>query len=426
MPQVMVADVLCGGGKTTSAIRFINDSPPDQKFLFVTPYLDECTRIIKDCSSHHFVQPVEERDGKECSKLSDMRELLYHHCNIASTHALFPRYTEDMLQLLKDHHYTLIIDEAYDMTKPLSKRERQDFFDELDKGTMAVDANNRVRWVAAPPSAGSSLFDLHRKIANGAIYLFGKKILLWLFPEEILRAFDRILVLTYMFEAQTMKYYFDVIGLDYTMIGTKKTADGYEFCKIDDPAMIKEHELVKGNIHILDRPKLNKIGDEVGRAQTEHKPLSSTWFDADKRDNHSKLILELARNIRNVQKNIYKCPPCEFMWTVFKAYDKLVADKNLKTSFVPMNQRAVNSYRNCRYLAYGVNRYALPDTYKYFLYKGVQMDVQKWALSEMIQWIWRSAIRDGKDIWIYIPSSRMRGLLEDWKKEMNIDVHPAA
>ena len=91
-----------------------------------------------------------------------------------------------------------------------------------------------------------------------------------------------------------------------------------------------------------------------------------------------------------------------------------------------MNQRAVNSYRNCRYLAYGVNRYALPDSYNYFLYKGVQMDVRKWALSEMIQWIWRSAIRDGNDIWIYIPSSRMRGLLEDWIKEVSAASNAAA
>ena len=29
------------------------------------------------------------------------------------------------------------------------------------------------------------------------------------------------------------------------------------------------------------------------------------------------------------------------------------------------------------------------------------------ALSEMVQWVWRSAIRDGKPITLYIPSDRM-------------------
>ena len=57
---------------------------------------------------------------------------------------------------------------------------------------------------------------------------------------------------------------------------------------------------------------------------------------------------------------------------------------------------------------------------------GYPLDVDKLALSEMIQWIWRSAIRDGKEIWIYIPSSRMRGLLEDWIKEVSADANAAA
>lgn len=37
-----------------------------------------------------------------------------------------------------------------------------------------------------------------------------------------------------------------------------------------------------------------------------------------------------------------------------------------------------------------------------------------YALSEMIQWVWRSAIRDGKEIWVYIPSRRMRELFQNW------------
>ena len=36
------------------------------------------------------------------------------------------------------------------------------------------------------------------------------------------------------------------------------------------------------------------------------------------------------------------------------------------------------------------------------------------ALSEMLQWIWRSRIRQGESINIYVPSKRMRNLLLDW------------
>ena len=35
---VNIADVIMGGGKTSAAIRYINQSPPDEKILFVSPY----------------------------------------------------------------------------------------------------------------------------------------------------------------------------------------------------------------------------------------------------------------------------------------------------------------------------------------------------------------------------------------------------
>ena len=38
---VNIADVIMGGGKTSAAIRYINQSPPDEKILFVSPYNKE-------------------------------------------------------------------------------------------------------------------------------------------------------------------------------------------------------------------------------------------------------------------------------------------------------------------------------------------------------------------------------------------------
>ncbi len=44
------------------------------------------------------------------------------------------------------------------------------------------------------------------------------------------------------------------------------------------------------------------------------------------------------------------------------------------------------------------------------------MSIQEdtYALSEMLQFIFRSAIRDGKEIELYIPSFRMRQMLKEW------------
>lgn len=55
------------------------------------------------------------------------------------------------------------------------------------------------------------------------------------------------------------------------------------------------------------------------------------------------------------------------------------------------------------------------DTY-YILEKGIRVaDIKDITeLSALLQWMWRSQIRNGKPIDIYIPSERMRELLNNW------------
>ena len=53
----------------------------------------------------------------------------------------------------------------------------------------------------------------------------------------------------------------------------------------------------------------------------------------------------------------------------------------------------------------------------FFRSKDVKVDENTFALSELIQWMFRSQLRDGKKINIYIPSKRMRTLLENWLQQ---------
>ena len=79
-----------------------------------------------------------------------------------------------------------------------------------------------------------------------------------------------------------------------------------------------------------------------------------------------------------------------------------------------MNMRASNDYKDRTVLAYLCNRYINPVTSNFFTFNNIPINQDMFALSEMLQWIWRSAIRDGKPIKIYIPSKRMRNLLINW------------
>ena len=54
---------------------------------------------------------------------------------------------------------------------------------------------------------------------------------------------------------------------------------------------------------------------------------------------------------------------------------------------------------------------------RFFTEKGVNIDEETWALSELIQWLFRSAIREENEINLYIPSKRMRNLLQEWLRK---------
>jgi hypothetical protein len=64
-----------------------------------------------------------------------------------------------------------------------------------------------------------------------------------------------------------------------------------------------------------------------------------------------------------------------------------------------------------------LNKYINAVVKTFFDSKGIQTDEDTYAVSEMLQFIWRSAIREGNEIWVYIPSSRMRELLIKWIAE---------
>jgi hypothetical protein len=50
----------------------------------------------------------------------------------------------------------------------------------------------------------------------------------------------------------------------------------------------------------------------------------------------------------------------------------------------------------------------------FFAQKNIPVNVDAFSLSCLIQWIWRSRIRNNESIKLYLPSTRMRNLLENW------------
>lgn len=387
-----------GTGKTSAAINFINESDDDVKFLYITPYLTEVKRIIDNCPNRKFRQP--ESYG---SKLNGIKYLFEKGNNIVSTHALFSLFDEEIIDLAYTNNYTLIMDEVADVIEPLAISKFD--LDIILKNYAHVEDGHILKWDVE--NYTGEFYKYKKQCDLGCVGIYNNTAILWLFPVSTFRAFRNIYILTYMFDAQTQKYYYDYYNIEYVFwYITGDSLDTYRFTQDKVEYAMPDYSKL---IHICDNDKLNHIGDR-------ETALSKSWYE---RNKNNILMKTLKNATGNFFKNYTKTKSNENLWTCFKDYKSLISGKGYAKGFLSSNIRATNEYRDRIAVAYLVNKFFNPYVKNFFTLNGVEVNEDAFAVSEMLQFIWRSAIRDGEEIWLYIPSSRMRMLLEDWIVSMS-------
>lgn len=428
--RIKVVDSRPGSGKTSYAIQYINSLPEDTKIIYITPFLKECDRMKDSCPTRNFYAP-DSRLGKG-SKMVNMIELIKKGRNVVSTHALFSNIDDRLIDAIRSHSYILILDEVMnvvekfdlykdDPKKTTNQKElltKEDIAILLQKKIIEVNEETyMVTWTDREHTLNKYV-QLKTLADREMLYLIHGDLLIWSFPIEVFRegVFDEIFILTYLFDNQIQAYYYKFFDLEYTTYIVKETAKKkYDLFLAEDyqETDIEWRRTIKNLIHICDNEKLNKIGSAYRDASNRlvESALSKSWYErADKES-----IKVLVNNCVNFFVNYTKGKGVQKMWTCFKANKKL-----FKNNFIPvkgwieLNARATNDYGDRNSLVYPINRYLNPFYIFFFEKKNIFLDQDGYALSELIQWIFRSAIRNDKEIWLYIPSQRMRTLLTDW------------
>lgn len=384
-----------GSGKTTWAINKIRNET-DDKFIYITPYLDEIRRL-KD-STRDFNRMYEPTYYNKTNKRDDFHRLLSEGKNVCSTHALFKKANDITRKALKANDYTLILDEVMDVVSELDNFTVNDLNTLLNEDLAYIEDDFLI-WNEDKLDYDGRYNDIKVMAINKNLICINNKLMFWNFPVDIFDYFKEVYILTYLFDAQIQKYYYDYhkIKYKYYQISEFKLVDYKENRDYDKRKELKE--LV--NIY---EGKLNFIGDD-------DYSLSMNWH---KRDDGT-LTGILNNNLYNYFNNINRgCKSKYRLWTTFKNYKTTLKGKGYTRRFISLNTRATNDYRETYVLAYCCNRYIKPTINLFFKNKGIEIDQEQYALSEMLQWIWRSRIREGREINIYIPSKRMRNLLKDY------------
>jgi len=422
---ITVVDSPCGSGKTMWAINYINSLSSEDRILFITPFLSECERIKNCCPEKNFVSPnVKSGKGR---KMDSLIYLISSGKNIVSTHALFANLNNELLEQVRVKNYILIIDEAMEILRRVNMYSESKWVSEedgetktyediqtlIDKKIVSIYDSGEVVW---NNDVALSKYDyIKQRSKMNSLILVGGELLMWTFPHRIFedRFFKDIYILTYQFDYQLQSYYFKYYNIPYTKKEVEMVSDNYTIVDYGDGELdIEIRRKAKEIIEICSVDKLNSIGSSSINLleKTPNTALSVSWY----RKNTNEIDL-LRRNVVNYFKTATGSSGNERMWTCFKTYqNKIKSDLASNRNFIAINARATNDFANKKYLAYVVNRYLHPSFIQFFAQRDIHVDQDKFALSELIQWIWRSAIRNGEKIYLYIPSERMRGLLQNW------------
>lgn len=406
--KIVIVDSIMGSYKTTRMIELMKEHKDEYRFMYITPYLAEIERIKQHVS---MVEPKAVRG----SKLEHIRQLTKDGVNIISTHSLLGRFDIEIQNSIEVGEYILILDEVPTVVEEHhfnTLSDKEDFFNFY----ASIGEDGYVYWdeTAHPVDSykkGSKFYEEMILCINKNLIMVNDKLLMWELPVEIFKKFHRVVILTYLFEGSVQKPYFDLFDIVYSKysVKDKQIVPYFETSK-------EEKDKIRNLINIIDKDSLNKIGDD-------YYALSSTWYK-DNVELKGKNVYQdrLVKNLETFYRNYTTAKSDSAMWSTFKDFKSRLKGRGYTKGFIPFNIRATNLYINCYGLAYMLNVFPHTSLTMYFNKRSdnIKIDANMFALSTLIQWIWRSRLRNSmledseRKIDLYIPSSRMRNLLIKW------------
>ena len=398
---VTIRDYPCGSGKTTSMIEGFQS---DRKYLVIVPLLTEVDRVVEWSKSAPFQQP-HANDNNATTKTESLESMVLQGQNIAATHSIFERLVPLARQgLLSD--YDIIIDEVPEVVRSVSSKSKvsiEEFY--LNTGYMTVDTKTGLvrptnKWWSMRDDVDDTLSTTILTYANtGCLYLLEGHLFIWAMPKELLTAGRTTTILTYKSEGSVLSSYLKKLDVPVEVANDNQLEEAFRK-KAAELIIIKD-------IPALSRLSLSHSGQLAGMSKL----------------NYCRTVVNALKNLRGRQ---LKDVPAENILITcakegwykkgnvdvagpFASGSKLFQGAN----WVAKITRGTNKYAHCSHLIYLYDQHMNPLVARWLEDNSRAFD-DAYALTELIQWVWRSRVRNGQPITLYLPSQRMRQLMEEW------------
>ncbi|MCR8667293.1 DEAD/DEAH box helicase family protein [Aestuariibaculum sp. M13] len=395
--KIIINDAIMGSGKTTKAIEQMKNH--SNAFLYVTPFLTEVDRVLENVPNT--VEPKQNfyksANGvtEKLYKRESLLNLASKKSNIVTTHSLFSKLKREDYKFFKC--YDLILDEVIMPIKVIDMKS-DDIDIAIQNGLLVVNEETSEVSYTGDDYNGRLFAELKGFCETRNVTYLDGRLLVWSFPTEIFTSFKSVTILTYLFEGSLLASYFKFYGIEYKIVQSS----------LEQEIEIKNKVAELLNIY---QGKSNDIGER-------NTAFSVNWLKG-KNNREFKRIKDTVSNILQRQFN---ATSAETAFTTFKEFESNLKGKGYSKGFIAVNERATNAYSEKTAMVYLANRFLNPSYKCFFREGGVEVNEDLWALSELLQWIWRGCIRNNEPMDIFIPSKRMRNLLIDWlKNDINSD-----
>jgi len=400
MTKITVLDAPMGAGKSTAIINMLNKRDAVSmlqldKYIIATPYLDEVKRFKTGITARHFYEPQTTTAGGV--KRNHFRKLVEEGKDIATTHALIGLLDAETMELIKSQGYTIVIDEDMDAHKRI-KSGKNDIADAIKLGYISLDEETQIiTWIGDADYEGA--FDYIKEATTGSVlYKHNDTTLVQTLSANFYEAFTQVYLLNYLFETGDM---WSNLMLNDIPFVKKSIRDGEI---VDYDASLENRQELRALINVYDG-ELNKL------CEGDVNPFNSTFYN-ERTD--AKQFAQIKRTMSNVVRNIYNVKSKDVMWTTLKSHQAKLKGDGYAKGFVSLTQKASNDYADKSVLLYMYNRFGNPYDFGFYKSKGVVIDEELWACASMLQWVFRSRVRKGEQVELYMPSERMRNVLDKW------------
>ena len=421
--KVEILDSIMGSNKTNRVLDWI-DSNPNERYLYISPLLsevDNTSRLATNLKHVSFEFPTTEDSD---TKSDDLLAKLEIGANISCTHSLHLGMSEKHLDLIEKYGYIVIIDEEVGVIDAFKKYSTDDLAYLSANGDIEIsDEDGMISWVGAELGKKAKYKQFYNLCKAKAVYATKRSdtMLVTQMPVELFTRAKRVIIMTYMFKGNVLDNFLKL-----------KKVDVIPFTDVS-PTIIDKHR-IRNLIDLkpLDR-KLLKLGMSVYAYSKMDKKgfdlisnyIRSTGLSVGAKAKDT--MYTFPKDVSPVEmKSGKRVAPRGFL--TYKT-DMVDEDGNilLDTKGKPKTQdnfcwlhsgcRATNKYSYKWYLAHCYDRHPNLSVETYLYEYGSPIDKNVFALSEMLQWIWRSRIRNGEPIVLAIPNMRMHNLFLDWLNE---------